>query len=105
MYCINFKNIYTFIYQKALLHTLFLLAFKIVESFQCILKYNEIRKNVLESPYLFSMSKTDPIFPFSRQVKSIFNELEIKILAMKSSFVDDLHMLKQKLLKKSQIHN
>ena len=82
-----------------------MLAFKIVESFRCILKYHKIRKNDLGSPYLFSMSKTDPIFPFSRQVKAIFNELEIKILAMKSSFVDDLDMLKQKLLKKSQIHN
>ena len=36
-YWINFQNIYTFTYQKSLLHTLLLLLFKIVESLQCIL--------------------------------------------------------------------
>ena len=50
------------------------------------------------------MSKTDSVLPLRRQVQTIFNELEIKTLAMKSSFTDDLHMLKQELLKKSQIH-
>ena len=35
---INFQNIYTFTYQKALFHTLLLLVLKIVESFQCILQ-------------------------------------------------------------------
>ena len=34
----HFQNIHTFIYQKALLHTLLLLVFKIIESLQCILK-------------------------------------------------------------------
>ena len=34
---INFQNIYTFTYQKILLHTIFLLGFKIVESLKCIL--------------------------------------------------------------------
>ena len=38
VYWINFQNIYTFTYQKTLLHTLLLLVFKIVESLQCILK-------------------------------------------------------------------
>ena len=37
-YWINFQNIYTFTYQKILLHTFLLLVFKIVESRQCILK-------------------------------------------------------------------
>ena len=32
----NFQNMYTFTYQKTLLHTLLLLVFKIVESLQCI---------------------------------------------------------------------
>ena len=81
-----------------------LLVIKIVESLQCILNFNEIQKNFLESSYLFLMSKTDSVLPLGRQVQTIFNELEIKTLAMKSSFTDDLHMLKQKLLKKSQIH-
>ena len=39
LYFINFKNIYTFTYQKTLLHTLLLLDFKIIESLQCILKW------------------------------------------------------------------
>ena len=34
MYGINFQNIYTFTYQKTLLHTFLLLVFKIVESLQ-----------------------------------------------------------------------
>ena len=34
---LRFQNIHTFTYQKALLHTLLLLVFKIVESLQCIL--------------------------------------------------------------------
>ena len=33
----HFQNIHTFTYQKTLLHTIFVLAFKIVESFQCVL--------------------------------------------------------------------
>ena len=33
------ENIYTFTYQKVLLHTLFLLVFKIIESLQCIFKW------------------------------------------------------------------
>ena len=37
----NSQNIYTFTYQKTLLHTLLLLPFKIVKSFQCILKLLE----------------------------------------------------------------
>ena len=40
----NFQNIYTFIYQKTLLHTLLLLDFKIAESLQCILKHYEFLK-------------------------------------------------------------
>ena len=39
VYWINFINIYTFIYQKTLLHTLLLLVFKIVERLQCILRH------------------------------------------------------------------
>ena len=35
---IHFHNIHTFTYQKSLLHTLLLLAFKIAESLQCVLK-------------------------------------------------------------------
>ena len=38
MYLINFQNIYTFTYQKALLHTLLLLVSKIVESLSVSLK-------------------------------------------------------------------
>ena len=38
VYWINFQNIYTFTYQKTLLHTLLLLVFKIIESLQFILK-------------------------------------------------------------------
>ena len=38
VYWIFFQNIRTFSYQKTLLHTLLLLAFKVVESLQCILK-------------------------------------------------------------------
>ena len=38
VYWIHFQSIHTFTYQKILLHTLLLLASKIVESFQCILK-------------------------------------------------------------------
>ena len=37
VYGINFQNIYTFTCQNALLHTLSLLVFKIIESTQCIL--------------------------------------------------------------------
>ena len=37
VYWLNFQNIYTFTYQKTLLHTFLLLVFKIVESLQCIL--------------------------------------------------------------------
>ena len=39
----HFQNIYTFTYQKALLHTLLVLVFKIVESLQCILKEKYMR--------------------------------------------------------------
>ena len=38
VYWINFQNIYTLAYQKTLLHTLLMIVFKIVKSFQCILK-------------------------------------------------------------------
>ena len=38
VYWINFQNIYTFTYQRALLYTRLLLVFKIVESLQRILK-------------------------------------------------------------------
>ena len=38
VYLINFRNIYTFTYQKTLLLTLLLLVFKITESLQFILK-------------------------------------------------------------------
>ena len=38
LYGIHFQNIHTFTYQKPLLHTLLLLAFKIIKSLQCILK-------------------------------------------------------------------
>ena len=38
MHWIYFQNIHTFTYQKALLHTLWLLVFKIVTSLQCIFK-------------------------------------------------------------------
>ena len=34
----HFQNIHTFTYQKALLYTLLLLVFKVVESLQCIFK-------------------------------------------------------------------
>ena len=44
VYRITFENIYTFTYQKTLLHTLLLLFFKIVESLQCILKYKRNSK-------------------------------------------------------------
>ena len=37
---ISFQNIYTFIYQKTLLHTILLLIFKSVKSLQCFLKVN-----------------------------------------------------------------
>ena len=37
MYWINFQNIYTFTYQKTLLHTFLLLVFEIIESLHCIL--------------------------------------------------------------------
>ena len=37
VYWIHFQSIHTFTYQKILLHTLLLLASKIVESLQCIL--------------------------------------------------------------------
>ena len=37
-YWIKFQNIFIFTYQKALLHALLLLVFKIVDSLQCILK-------------------------------------------------------------------
>ena len=37
VYRVHFQNIHIFTYQKALLHTLLLLVFKIVESHQCIL--------------------------------------------------------------------
>ena len=37
MYCRKFQNTHTFKYQKTLLHTFLLLAFKVVESFQCFL--------------------------------------------------------------------
>ena len=36
----HFQNIYTFTYQKTLLHTLLLLISKMVESLQCIPKQN-----------------------------------------------------------------
>ena len=39
VYWICFQNTHTFTYQKALLHILLLLGFKIVESLQCILKH------------------------------------------------------------------
>ena len=67
VYRINFQNICTFPYQKRLLHTILLLVFKIVESFQCILKdelhqlrhcnkeecacMSLINKHQLEKPY------------------------------------------------------
>ena len=38
VYWIHFQNIYTFAYQKTLLHTLLLLVFKTVENLLCILK-------------------------------------------------------------------
>ena len=38
VYWIHFQNIHTFRFQKTLPHTLLVLAFKIVESLQCILK-------------------------------------------------------------------
>ena len=37
VYGIHFQNIHTFTYQKAVLHTFFLLDFKIVKNLQCIL--------------------------------------------------------------------
>ena len=39
VYWIHFQNMHTFTYQKALLYTLLLLASKIIESLQCILKF------------------------------------------------------------------
>ena len=45
-YWISFQNIYLFTYKKVLLHTLFLLVFKIVESFQCILKFFQAEERV-----------------------------------------------------------
>ena len=42
VYWIHFQDIHTFIQKKALLHTILLLAFKIVESLQCILNYSKI---------------------------------------------------------------
>ena len=44
VYWIHFQNIHTFTYQKTLHHTLLLLAFKIVESLQCILKGFKVTK-------------------------------------------------------------
>ena len=38
MYWIHFHNVHTFRYQETLIHTLLLLAVKIIKSFQCILK-------------------------------------------------------------------
>ena len=38
VYWIRFQNIYTFTYQRTLLHTVFLLVIKIVKNRQCILK-------------------------------------------------------------------
>ena len=42
MYCIQFQNIRTFTYEKTLLHTLFLLVFKIVQRLQCILNFDHL---------------------------------------------------------------
>ena len=42
VYWMNVWNIYTFTYQKTLLHTLLLLVFKIIESLQCILKLQKL---------------------------------------------------------------
>ena len=39
VYWIQFQIIFTFTYQKTLLHTLLLLVFKIIKSFQCILNH------------------------------------------------------------------
>ena len=46
---INFQNIYTFTYQKMLLHTLLLLVFKIVESLKSTLKnrFSLLKKTIL----------------------------------------------------------
>ena len=41
----NFQNIYTFTYQKILLHAFLLLVFKIAESLQCILNYIHMEKD------------------------------------------------------------
>ena len=40
VYLINFQNIYTFTYQKTLLHTLLLFFLKIAESLHCTLKFH-----------------------------------------------------------------
>ena len=51
MYWIHFQNIYTFTYQKTLLHTLLLLVSKIIKSLQCIPKVYEaincLNKNLI----------------------------------------------------------
>ena len=45
VYWLNFQNIHTFTYQKTILHTLFLLVFKTVESLRCIFYYPPLLLN------------------------------------------------------------
>ena len=61
VYWINFQDIWNFIYQKTLLHTPLLLAFKIVENFQFIFKFQfwwiNFPELLLKSPPLFKTMK------------------------------------------------
>ena len=49
VYWIHFQNIHTFTYLKTFLHTLLLLAFKIVESLQCILNSGSFLNSFLRN--------------------------------------------------------
>ena len=62
VYWILFQNIYTFTYQKTLLHTLSFPVIKIVESLQCILKQVLECYVVSEYVILFNTTKQKTLF-------------------------------------------
>ena len=102
-YWIHFQNIQTFTYQKTLLHTLLLLAFKTVESFQGIFKlkigtiwykrvHNDLLSDVNTSHLWFSFKQIEHVSlaSFLSKLTSIVVVYEELSGTLINFFVDDL---------------
>ena len=100
MYWIHFQNIHTFTYQKALLHTLLLLVFKIVESLHCILKPNLIKQIKFD---LHFYSQTPLFFIYSLMIKHLWLNKQSRSLTLKMQFKFDLFIQRKPSFILSQV--